>query len=148
MISRHCFHALALCALGATLACEENETVPEYQQVLAGTWVAGIDTLESYAFEGAGFKYRVYTPAGDTTWKRNGTFSEDTSYTPWRVDLTVTYDSSLAGVLPRGMLLGIFAFSGDTLRIAVPDTLGYPSRPPNFAEGYGWYSVSTLVKQQ
>lgn len=131
---------LAIISL-AFLACETSDGLDPDVSVLAGDWMQQSgDTTHVLALgEYSGFSFRSTLSSGDTLRAFRGTYDADSTDTLYSMDLNVGWDYGRGTV--NIVLPCIYEVAGETLRVAMPDSLGWPEAPPNFTQEFDWFTV-------
>ena len=129
------------------LSCEDPaEGLVAEPSPIAGVWVAqdsaGIHTLTLRDF---GFDFLSHPVGGDTVRALEGTYEADSSVTPCEIDFVVSYDYPTGNIVATPMY-AIYELIGDTMRIAIPNDVGWLERPQDFLP-YDYYKTYNLVKQ-
>lgn len=130
-----------MCGFGCEDVVTEDQTVP-----LAGTWAGELDTVRCIVqFHDYGFDFTTTRLTGDTLIDRNGTLVVDSTVSPHRVTFSVLRDRQNG--YRTVYWNGIYRRTGDTLELAVPDSLGDIQRPVEFTNSFDWFSTYALVLQ-
>ena len=136
-------------SLGLVLAaCEDGGTNGQQTTELDGTW-AGTEGTHSYVFDFSFWPYSFAEDGHPTRAPRNftGTYViVDSLSNPKKIDFDVLYDS-LTGLYMQELLRGVYSLVGDSLILAIPDSVGHPERAPDLTGGLGWYSVYRMTCQ-
>lgn len=131
----------------AWVACENTTGDDPETSAIAGTWVqvdSGITStlvLMDYPC-----RFAMVNAAGDTLRAFRGTHVVDSSVTPAEIDFTVSYVFG-RGTISYTPMFGRIEVNGDSMRIAFPDTVGHPERPPDLTERVAtWYTIYSMAR--
>jgi hypothetical protein len=136
-------------SLGLVLAaCEDGQPNPQGESELEGRW-DGADGTHSYVFDFGDWPFSFAESGHPTRAPRNftGTYDVvDSSSDLRKIDFDVHYDS-LTGLYMQESLRGVYRLVGDSLALAIPDSVGHPERAPDLIGGLGWYTVYRMIRQ-
>ncbi len=131
----------------AWVACDSSTGEAPDESAIAGTWVQNDSgTTSTLVLMDYPCRFAMVDAAGDTVRAFRGTHVVDSSVTPALIDFTVSSVFG-RGTIPYTPMFGRIAVDGDSMRIAFPDSVGHPDRPPDLDDRVTvWYTIYDMVR--
>lgn len=141
---------MMVCATGLLLlgaighGCDDTTGVPTTTE-LDGSW-AGAESTHTYSFHFGNWPCSFVEQGHPTLGQRSftGTYTVADTVNPKRIDFWGRLGDS---GFDNSVFLGIYALVGDSLTLAITDTIGFVQRPPNFTTSFDWYTVYRMERQ-